>query len=90
MTVALLVALEERERVDALRDEGRVIGQLWDLRDAIWGKEGPREASESWQRAIAFDPRDIGEPGKPTQRELETIKATLAEIARSNANARAS
>lgn len=56
MTAASLVALEDRERIDALNDRKRTLDFLQDVPEAVWGKEGPEHAKREWEAAVRHDP----------------------------------
>jgi hypothetical protein len=85
MTVAALIGLEERERIDAIRERGRQVDFAELLRSAFWGKEGLKFDRESWEQSLAHVPdsgAEIAEPGKLTSSERSIVQQILAGFAK--------
>lgn len=71
MVLAALIGLEERERIDALRDHGRMLMFADLIRGAVWGKDGLKADSQRHEESLTLVPGDAGPPGELSAKERE-------------------
>lgn len=69
MVLAALIGLEERERIDALRERGRLLTLGDVVREAVWGKEGLNKDHQRWEQSLTLVPGDAGPPGELSEKE---------------------
>jgi len=71
MTLRALIALEERERINSLRERGRWLDLFRILREALWNKYGATADEQAWKESLGVHPADVPPPGELTDKERE-------------------